>query len=86
MEFARAFREINGNALLEKWESFKNQLRGIMVNQFNVQHFKTGWNNNIEDVLVLLKLLPSKQIGRNVISSTSTFNSAIENLIQYMPV
>lgn len=86
MEFAEEYSTVNANALIEKWETYEHQLREILVINFANVAFETGWSEDIENVLVLLKLLPSKQSGRNVIASNSTFNNAIEKLVQFLPV
>lgn len=85
-EFANEFKNINASAMLEKWEIYAPRLTNILKNGYNQKTFKTEWFSDIEDVLILLKLLPTKQIGRNVIASESTFKKSVGKLIEFLPV
>lgn len=72
--------------MLDKWDSYAPQFQNILQNQFKQTLFKTGWCDEIEAMLFLLKLLPSVQVGRNLIASNTTFNKAVAKLIDFMPV
>lgn len=85
-EFANEYKEINENALLEKWSSLAPQFRSILLVNYKIKNFETGWSDEIEDMLVLLKLLPSKQVGKHVISSEHTFNGAVDKFLKFMQV
>lgn len=72
--------------MLEKWDDYAPRLTNILKNEYNQKSFKTEWSAEVEDVLILLKLFPSKQIGRNVIASDLTFKKSIEKMIEFLPV
>lgn len=71
---------------MDKWPSISIQLRDILANVYNVPDFKTEFPKEIEDLLLLLKLFPTKQYGRNVIASDKTFNISTEHLLHVEPV
>lgn len=85
-EFADEYKDINANSLLEKWESYVPQFRRFLRDDFGIDAFESDWSDEIGDLLVLLKLMPSKQVGRNVIASESSLNYASKKLLQFLKV
>lgn len=85
-EFEDEFKDINANSLLDDWESYAKQFRGILRDDYQIEAFESDWAVEIEDFLVLLKLMPSKQIGRNIIASESTLKNATSKLLQFVKV
>lgn len=85
-EFELANPEINATAFIDKWTMFGPQLRDILTNHYKVQTFTTDWPKDVEDILVLLKMFPARQVGRNVIASDTTFKKSVDQLIHYEPV
>lgn len=85
-EFELANKTIAGSAFIEKWPTIGPQLRNLLNDHYKVKHFQTDWSEEIEAVLVLLKMFPARQVGRNVIASEATFRKAVEQFIHYEPV
>lgn len=85
-ELADEYKDVNANALLERWDSLALQLRTILKANYKNTTFKTEWSDEIENVLVLLMMMPSKQVGRNVIASEKTFNDSVDKLLQFVKV
>ncbi|XP_031639195.1 uncharacterized protein LOC116351255, partial [Contarinia nasturtii] len=84
-EFELTFEAANASAFMEKWPVFAPQLREILFSHYKVKRFKTSWADDVEGILVLLKMFPSNQVGRNVIASDPTFKKSIEQFIQLEP-
>lgn len=59
MDFELSHQEANANALLENWPQYSARLREICTHEPKYK-FKSSWSQDIEDVLSLLKVLPSK--------------------------
>lgn len=74
------------NGFLEKWSTQQSQLRSILCTEYMEVNFKTEYDEDIENILVLIKLFPAKQVGRNVIASDSKFKSTVNSLIHFAPV
>lgn len=71
---------------MNKWSSIAPQLQVILTQHYKVSKFQTDWAEEIENILLLLKMFPSGQLGRNVIASDATFKKAVEQFIQLEPV
>lgn len=85
-EFELAYPEISAFALIDKWIVFGPQLRDILTSHYKVKNFKTDWFEDIERILVLLKMFPARQVGRNVIASDTTFKTSVNQFIHFEPV
>lgn len=85
-EFEQANEKVNASALLDKWSNLSYKLRRILMNHYKVNSFQTEWSADIEDFLVLLKMFPSRQIGRNVVATNASFKKSIEQLVCFEPV
>lgn len=59
MDFELSHQEANVNALLENWTQYSARLREICAHEAKYK-FATSWSQDIEDILRLLKVLPSK--------------------------
>lgn len=59
MDFMLSYQEANDNALSENWPQYSTRLREICTLEPKYK-FTSGWSQEIEDVLRLLKVLPSK--------------------------
>lgn len=59
MDFKLSHQETNANALLEIWPLYSARLRKIREHEAKYK-FASTWSQDIEDVLCLLKVLPSK--------------------------
>lgn len=85
-EFELAHPTVNASAFLNKWPAIFPQLRNILRVHYREMNFKTDWSEDVENILVLLKMFPSRQIGRNVIASDATFKKSVEQFIHFEPV
>lgn len=86
MEFSLANPSVKPTAFLDVWPSFSQQLRGILTNHYKQKTFQTDWCAEIEDVLVVLKLFPANQVGRNAVASIPNLNKSINQFIHFEPV
>lgn len=78
--------KINASAFLDSWPRFSEQLRLVFVAHYKQKDICTDWCAEIEEVLLLLKMFPSRRAGRNVIASDAMFMKSIDKLIQKEPV
>lgn len=85
-EFELAYPNVNASAFLDKWLAISPQIRNILFSHYQKGNFKTDWPADVENILVLLKMFPSRQVGRNVIASDSNFKKALEEFIHFEPV
>lgn len=85
-EFELSNEKVNCRAFFEKWPNFSTKLWDILTKHYNQHEFGTDWAKDIEEVLVLLKIFPSRQVGKNVIASDRTFENSVKNFIQFEPV
>lgn len=81
-----AYPEISAVALIDKWIVLGPQLRDILTRHYKVKNFKTDWSEDIESILVLLKMFRARQVGRNVIASDTTFKTSVNQFIHFKPV
>lgn len=86
MEFSLAHPAVKASAFLDMWPSISQQLRGILTNHYKRKKFKTDWCAEIEDILVVLKLFPANQVGRNAVASIPNLNKSINQFIHFEPV
>lgn len=85
-EFELANEEVNCHAFLEKWPILAPKLWDVLTKHYKQNDFATGWAKDIEDVLVLLKMFPCRQVGRNVIATNKAFETSVKTFIQFEPV
>lgn len=69
-----------------KWPELSKKLRIILTQTYQQKRFCTDWSLEIENILILLKLFPSCQIGRNIVASSTNFKRSTEKLIKYETV
>lgn len=77
------FPEVDSNALIAKWPNFGSNVKEILKEHYSTT-VNTGWSENIEQMLALLKILPAKA-GRNA-GPVVPFVQAIDKLIVHSEV
>lgn len=83
-DFSVRYKEIDCNAFLDTWPTHSVRLNDILKDQYESSIY-TMWTEDIQDLLILLKLLPAKTNGRNLLSVES-FNKATEKLFVFRKV
>lgn len=78
--------ELASDKLVENWPVYACKLKGVLQHFGADSSFATIWPKDIEEFLMLLKLLPEAPKGRKTLSNRENFNGAIEKLIVYQPV
>lgn len=71
--------KLAGGKLIENWSKYPIKLREILASS----SFTTSWPRDIEDFLILLKLLP---MSTKSPKGVQTFDKSVENLIVFQPV
>lgn len=69
---------------LDQWPNLRKRLNNILHNQYK-SSIQTLWPQDIQDILILLKLVHSKATGRNL-QSILGFNNSIDKLIIFREV
>lgn len=62
---------------------YKEKLWKLFNANYSDKRFKTTWIDEIEDMLLLLRLFPAKQVGRNVVGTIEDFDLSISKMIQF---
>lgn len=58
---------MNGDALLENWETYRPILRDMLQNKYISEQFATQWCDDVNDILILLKLLPHRASNKKML-------------------
>lgn len=74
------FKSVDTNAMKNAWPEFSSRLRERFSNQEKYAAI-TGWSQDVEDFLLLLKMFPSKPKGRSL-----TFPKLMEKLVVFSVV
>lgn len=69
---------------LDQWPNLRKRLNYILNNQYK-SSIQTLWPKDIQDILILLKLVHTKATGRNL-QSIVGFNKSIDKLIVFREV
>lgn len=85
-EFSERFTDCNALGFLEKWNNFAHGLNTILNSQYDSSMFFTNWPQDIENVLIPLKLFPASKTGKNGLARRDTFYKASEKLIVFFEV
>lgn len=78
------FPNAKSGAFLELWPQYEPHLKDILSQDYKLC-VQTVWPRGIENILILLKLLPAKSVGRNA-QNVLSFNKAINKLIVFHEV
>lgn len=70
--------------LIEKWPGYRSKVEDLLQFYGLKDEFATSWPKDIEEFLILLKLLPAS--GSKSSSGIKTFNESIDDLIKFEPV
>lgn len=74
------------NSFLINWPSYATKLKNLMKVEYKAQMFVSKWPSEIEDLLILLKLLPAKANGKNGVASAANFRDSIAKFIVFSDV
>lgn len=71
---------------MEKWQNVKGSVEHVLKLHGADKDFSCVFGTEVEQLLMLLKLLPVKQCGRKTASKRSTFIESIDKIIIYKEV
>lgn len=83
-DFTVHFPNANSDGLMNNWHDFGSNMKGVLSDSYNT-NVNTGWPDDVEQILALLKILPAKA-GRNTKSLVVPFIQAIDKLIIHSEV
>lgn len=79
------FANVDPNSFLNTWPLTKTTFRNYLEKEMKTG-LHTDYAEEIEDILVLLRLLPSNVASKKYIETVENFEQAIKELIIYVPV
>lgn len=85
-EFGVIYKNNDPNVFVTNWPTYASKLKNLMKVEYKSQMFVTKWPPEIEDLFMLLKLLPFKSNGRNGAASAATFRDSIQKLVVFSNV
>lgn len=74
------------NEFVVNWSKYSEGLDTLIKTQYESTSFYTNWPEDIEQLLVLLKLLPASTLGKNKLAKPITFHKSTEKVIVYKKV
>lgn len=74
------------NVFFYSWESCKKNVKTALQMHENTDDFETGFSEEIDNFLMLLKLLPERQKGRKTTRMRLNFNKMIDRLVAFSKV
>lgn len=83
-DFTVRFPEANAGGFIEDWPFYAQNIKKVFYESY-YQKIDTLWSDDIEELLVVLKLLPAKA-GQKVASGVLPFNRAIDKFIVHTKV
>lgn len=83
LEYSEKNRETNENGLFEMWPACRIKLIECFNENRGSHNYVSQWPDDIEEMLIFLKLFPSKQIGRNVLATADNFFKSSAKLITF---
>lgn len=85
-EFHDRFKNIDEMVFLNKWKTFGASFTRVLNDHYKTCLFYSGWDAEIEQILVPLKLFPASKVGRNANANNKTFQKAMNSLIVFRKV
>lgn len=85
MKFNRNQKESNANGLQDIWLTLSQNLDFVLGKYYQRQTFKTEWPKEIENFLILIRLLPFKP-GARSLASVETFQNSVKRLLIFSNV
>lgn len=76
---------INSNALCEVWPGMTIKLNEALKKYYPKQAFETVWTEEINDFLILIRLLPFKP-GSRSLASPETFQNCVKRMLLFSKV
>lgn len=80
----KRFPDANVKVFVDEWPNIRTNLNIILRQQYQT-NIQTIWPADINDLFILLKLIPGKSNGRYALTVQS-FNKAIDKLIVFRTV
>lgn len=78
-DFTIRFPEASADGFIKKWPFYASNMKKILNDNYN-QKIRTLWSEDVEQLLVVLKLLPAKA-GQKVAAGVLPFDRAIDKFI-----
>lgn len=82
-DFKVHFPQVDSDALMKNWPDFGSRIKEILSEHYRTT-VSTGWPDNIEQALAIIKILPTKA-GKHA-NSVVPFVQAIDKLIVHSEV
>lgn len=83
-DFSLRFPDADVSSLMNWWQQYSSRMMCVLKSHYK-QTYHSLWPDQINDLLVLLKMLPAKAKGKNL-DSIQTFKKAVTKLIVFRKV
>lgn len=74
------------NDFVHTWNEWKENVENVLALLDGAKDFATLFNEDVEQFLMLLKLLPMRQQGRATVANRLNFNDTVDKLVVYVKV
>lgn len=68
-------------AFLDKWKDFGPSFERVLNNHYKTCLFHSGFESDIEQILVPLKLFPASKVGRGALLNNQAFQDALKKMV-----
>lgn len=85
-EFSDRFPDVDANGFIKHWKDFGQSFVKLLTTQYSSTTFYAGWDTNVEQIFILLKIFLANKGGRNGIANNATFVKACEKLMIFRKV
>lgn len=85
LDFSQHFSDVDSHAFLDTWSEFAEKLKKVHQQSYK-SDIDTEWSDDIENFLILLKLLPLSSGRKGQLATRLSFQNAIRKLIVFSKV
>lgn len=85
IDFRQRFKT-DPNAFIDMWAQWKNNIEKVLSQQGALNHISMGFDTEVEQFLMLLKLLLPRTQGRSAVSKRLNFDQAVDKLLVFVKV
>lgn len=71
---------------MDTWTQWKGNIEAVLVKQGGLDNFATLFDKEVEQFLMLLKLLSIRTQGRSTVPKRLNFNETVDKLVVYNKV
>lgn len=85
-DFELRCRNVDTEAFVKIWPEFSTKWKNILRQNKQADQYATMWSDDIDQFLIMMRLLPPGARGRNQVAQRQNFHSAIDKMIVFNKV